>query len=100
MWCAIRRCIPSERASAASPVISVRGVSHSYGEQAVLRDIDLDVAEGELLGIVGPSGSGKTTLLRILLGALTPARGTVERRPGLRAGSVPPVETVNWDFPV
>jgi ABC-type Mn2+/Zn2+ transport system ATPase subunit len=81
-------------------VIRVRGVSHGYGEQAVLRDIDLEVGEGELLGIVGPSGSGKTTLLRLLLGALSPARGTVERRPGLRCGYVPQVETVNWHFPV
>src|SRR2546421_335935 len=37
-------------------LLSLRGVSHSYGEQAVLRDVDLDVNEGELLGIVGPSG--------------------------------------------
>jgi ABC-type Mn2+/Zn2+ transport system ATPase subunit len=82
------------------PLIRVRAVSHSFGEQAVLRNIDLDVAPGELLGLVGPSGSGKTTLLRLLLGGLKPSRGSVERRPGLRSGYVPQVETVNWHFPV
>ncbi len=82
------------------PLVRLAGVSHSYGEQPVLLDIDLDVAEADVLGIVGPSGSGKTTLLRILLGAIEPARGSIERRPGLRAGYVPQVETVNWQFPV
>jgi ABC-type Mn2+/Zn2+ transport system ATPase subunit len=81
-------------------LIRVLGASHSYGEQPVLLDVDLDIGEGEMLGIVGPSGSGKTTLLRILLGAIAPTRGTVARHPGLRAGYVPQVETVNWHFPV
>lgn len=82
------------------PLLRVRGVTHSFGEQAVLRDIDLDVPAGELLGIVGPSGSGKTTLLQILLGAIEPTRGTIDRRAGLRSGYVPQVETVSWHFPV
>src|SRR5260221_14757945 len=82
------------------PFLRVGGVTHSYGEQVVLHDVSVDIAEGAMLGIVGPSGSGKTTLLRVLLGAIEPARGHVERRPGLRAGYVPQVETVNWHFPV
>jgi len=84
----------------ASALLSLEGVSHTYGEHAVLLDVDLDVHTGDVLGIVGPSGSGKTTLLRILLGALTPTTGRYERRPNLRAGYVPQVETVNWQFPV
>jgi len=80
--------------------LRLEGVTHTYGEQAVLADVDLDVAAGDVLGIVGPSGSGKTTLLRILLGAVEPTRGRVQRRPSLRAGYVPQVETVNWQFPV
>ena len=75
-------------------------VSHTFGEQPVLQDIDFEVRPGELIGVVGPSGSGKTTLLRVLLGALEPTRGHIERRPGLRAGYVPQVETDNWHFPV
>ena len=81
-------------------LVQLEGVSHTFGERPVLLDIDLDIREGELLGIVGPSGSGKTTLLRMLLGAVVPSRGQVRRRPGLRAGYVPQVETVNWHFPV
>ncbi len=76
------------------------GAGFAFGDQHVLADIDMDVTTGELLGIVGPSGSGKTTLLRILVGALQPTEGHVERAPGLRVGYVPQVETVNWHFPV
>ncbi len=82
------------------PLLRLEGVSHTFGEQPVLLDVDLDIRGSDVLGIVGPSGSGKTTLLRILLGALAPTSGRVERRPGLRAGYVPQVETVNWQFPV
>ena len=81
-------------------LVHARNVSHTFGESPVLEDIELTVDEGELVGIVGPSGSGKTTLLRVLLGAVTPTGGTVDRRRGLRVGYVPQVETVNWHFPV
>jgi ABC-type Mn2+/Zn2+ transport system ATPase subunit len=75
-------------------------VTCAYGGTPVLRDAGLEIAENDFLGVVGPSGSGKTTLLRALLGTVEPVAGTVWRRPGLRVGYVPQVETVNWSFPV
>ena len=77
-------------------LLRLDGVTCAYG----LRDVSLAVAPGEFTGVVGPSGSGKTTLLRVVLGTVRPTSGTVERRPALRVGYVPQVETVNWDFPV
>lgn len=82
------------------PLIHLEHVSHTYGERPVLLDIDLDIHRGEMLGIVGPSGSGKTTLLRMMLGAIEPSHGVVQRSPDVRVGYVPQVETVNWNFPV
>lgn len=75
-------------------------VTCAYHHAAVLVDVSLDVVERDFLGIVGPSGSGKTTLLRALLGTVAPVAGRVVRRPGLRLGYVPQVETVDWSFPV
>ncbi|MDR1730579.1 MAG: amino acid ABC transporter ATP-binding protein [Synergistaceae bacterium] len=49
-------------------MISVRGLRKSFGHNEVLKGIDLDVAEGEVVAIIGPSGSGKSTLARCLCG--------------------------------
>jgi spermidine/putrescine ABC transporter ATP-binding subunit len=52
----------------ASPLLDIRNVAKSFGPNPVLRDISLQIAEGEFLTILGESGSGKTTLLRIIAG--------------------------------
>ncbi len=66
------------RAGAANPLVRVRALAKSFGDNHVLRDIDLDVAPGSVTVIIGPSGSGKTTLLRCLNALEIPDRGTVE----------------------
>ncbi|MBL9079564.1 MAG: ABC transporter ATP-binding protein [Planctomycetes bacterium] len=58
-----------------TPAIAVRGLGKSFGARAVLHGVDLDVAAGELLGLVGPNGAGKSTLLRTLVGLLPPTSG-------------------------
>jgi ABC-type Fe3+/spermidine/putrescine transport system ATPase subunit len=58
----------SQPATAAGPLLSIRNLAKSFGQNLVLRDISLEVAEGEFLTILGESGSGKTTLLRIIAG--------------------------------
>ncbi|MFN2606323.1 MAG: metal ABC transporter ATP-binding protein [Acidimicrobiales bacterium] len=86
--------------TAAEPLARLEHLTCAYEGTAVLVDADLEVAPGDFTGIVGPSGSGKTTLLRAVMGTVSPVSGRVWRRPGLRLGYVPQVETVNWSFPV
>jgi ABC-type Fe3+/spermidine/putrescine transport system ATPase subunit len=57
--------------------LAVRGVSHAFGREPVLRGIDLEVAPGEFVTFLGPSGCGKTTLLRIIAGFIEPDSGTI-----------------------
>jgi putative ABC transport system ATP-binding protein len=63
------------------PILSARGVRKTYRTAAqqveALRDVDLDVAEGELVAVMGPSGNGKTTLLNCLSGLDDIDAGTV-----------------------
>lgn len=58
-------------------LVEMRGVTVGYGEQPVLRNVDLDVGAGEIVSVVGSSGSGKSTLLRATVGLLRPTAGTV-----------------------
>ena len=57
--------------------LTARGVEASYGVTPVLRGVDLDVAQGEIISVLGPSGCGKTTLLRVVAGFMAPSSGTV-----------------------
>ena len=59
-------------------VIRVRGLVNRFGAQVVHEGLDLDVARGEVLGIVGGSGTGKSVLLRTIVGLNTPAAGRIE----------------------
>ena len=59
-------------------LIEVRGLVNSFGRQSVHKNLDMQVAEGEVFGIVGGSGSGKSVLLRSILGLQKPRAGTVQ----------------------
>lgn len=59
-------------------MISIRGLSHQFGDKVVLKDIDLEIAKGEIVAIMGSSGGGKTTLLRCIAGLLRPTKGEIE----------------------
>jgi len=67
-------------------MIQVQGLVKSFGDTYALKDINLEVAEGEFLTVVGPNGAGKTTLLRILATLLKPSSGVV-RIAGLELAS-------------
>lgn len=57
--------------------IELRGVSFSYGEMEVLREVSASIATGEFVCLLGPNGAGKTTLAQLVAGELSPARGRV-----------------------
>ncbi len=58
--------------------IEIRNLTKYYGEFQALKGIDLDIKQGEVLGLIGPNGAGKTTTVRILLGLLKKSGGSVK----------------------
>ena len=60
------------------PIITVRGLGNSFGDQVIHKDLDLDVRQGEILGVVGGSGTGKSVLMRSIIGLQKPSDGEIE----------------------
>ncbi len=78
--------------------IRLEGISHSYGDTEVLRDISLEVTSGQIICLVGPSGCGKSTLLRLLGGLERPAAGRVLQLGRPPEGCLNPLTYVFQDF--
>ena len=60
------------------PIITVRGLKNSFGEQVIHDGVDVDVRRGEILGVVGGSGTGKSVLMRSIIGLQRPDAGEIE----------------------
>ncbi|HOU53948.1 MAG TPA: ATP-binding cassette domain-containing protein [Myxococcota bacterium] len=59
------------------PLISIRGLTRSFGDNPVLRGVDLDVPEGSITVVIGPSGCGKSVLIKHVIGLLRPDSGSI-----------------------
>lgn len=60
------------------PIITIRNLSKSFGDKEVLRDINLDIFKGEIIGYIGPNGAGKSTTVKIMLGLIEEFWGDIE----------------------
>lgn len=86
--------------------LTIDDLTVAYDRKPVLWDIDIDIPERSLVGIVGPNGAGKSTLIQACLDLVPKAAGKIriygkpytEQRH--RVGYVPQRESVDWDFPV
>jgi len=58
-------------------ILSIQGLSHAFGSNRVLHDINLGIFEGQVVALLGPSGCGKSTLLRAIVGTHPPCQGKV-----------------------
>ena len=86
--------------------LAIHDMTVAYHRRPVLWDVDLDVPEGKLIGIVGPNGAGKSTLMKAVLDLVPKASGRVliygesYKKQRHLVGYVPQRESVDWDFPV
>ena len=68
-------------------MVHIEHISKAFGAQQVLKDVCLDIPEGQVLGLLGPNGAGKSTLMKILIGLWKADSGTVQVPP--RIGYLP-----------
>jgi len=67
-------------------LVSAQDLEAGFGARPLFSGVNFTIEDGERVGLIGPNGAGKSTLLRILAGALSPDRGQISRRRGLRVG--------------
>lgn len=83
-----------------SILIKVNKLTARYDNIEAIRDIDLEINEGEYLGIIGPNGGGKSTLLKTILGLVKPVSGTVNIANKDSIGYVPQFAVMDKKFPI
>ncbi|WP_182179229.1 ATP-binding cassette domain-containing protein [Methylobacterium radiotolerans] len=72
----------------AEPCLTVRGLTKRYGGLVAVKNIDLDLRPGEILGLIGPNGSGKSTVMKLIMGLERPSAGSI-RLDGAEIGGMP-----------
>ncbi len=88
------------------PIIEIKDLDFAYNGEAVLQNVNLTVQQKDFMAIIGPNGGGKTTLLKLVLGLLTPVKGTVRvdgkppREASPSIGYVPQDVHTNRSFPI
>ena len=76
-----------------SPLLTVSGIYKNFGGVQAIDDLNFEIAEGELLGMIGPNGSGKTTAVNLITGFVKPTEGEVSYR-GKNITGWPPYKIV------
>jgi zinc transport system ATP-binding protein len=87
-------------------IVEIKDLDFTYNSEAVLQNVNLSVRQRDFMAIIGPNGGGKTTLLKLILGLLTPDRGTVRvdgksaQKASACIGYVPQDVHLNRSFPI
>lgn len=101
---------PTSKSDSHKLVVCLKDIHVAYGSLAAVAGINLDIRQGEIVGICGPNGSGKTTLLKVILGKVKPFKGSVHilgqdisegltKETKLKIGYVPQVQKIDQHFP-
>ena len=81
-------------------LIEITNLKVRYGSKIVLQNMNLSVADGEIVTIVGPNGSGKTTLFKAIIGTAPISTGKVKLRSNLKIGYVPQQLIIDQSLPI
>jgi len=88
------------------PLVEIRNLTAGYGQNIVLREVNLSIQPFDFIGVIGPNGGGKTTLLKALLGLIPPIAGEIKFAEAMTGGSahrigyLPQISNIDRKFPV
>ena len=86
-----------EREFRGDEVLTIKGLSKSFGQRALFSGVDLEVGRGRIVGLLGPNGTGKSTLIKILMGEEGPDEGKIRMGPTVKIGYLPQI--IHFDHP-
>ena len=86
-----------EREFRGDEVLTIKGLTKSFGDRTLFSNLGLEVEGGERIGLLGDNGSGKTTLLKLILGEEEPDSGKIRMGPTVKTGYLP--QHVHFDHP-
>lgn len=67
-------------------LLKVENLFKQYGSQVILENVNFEIKNGEIVGLVGRNGCGKTTLMKLILGLASPTHGNIEKKDGVKFG--------------
>ncbi len=80
---------PTTDSDSSSKLLSLNNVSYYIGEQRLVSQINIDIAQYETISVIGPNGAGKSTLVKLILGLIEPTQGQIKAHQTLQLGYVP-----------
>jgi zinc transport system ATP-binding protein len=83
-----------------NPLVRLESVSKSFADKPILQNISMAINPGEITTIIGPNGAGKSSLIRLILGLITPDKGTIEKTPNLTIGYMPQKVNIDPTLPI
>ena len=86
-----------EREFRGDEVLTIKGLSKSFGQRALFSGVDLEVVGGERIALLGDNGTGKSTLIKILMGEEGPDEGKIRMGPTVQIGYLPQI--IHFDHP-
>ena len=86
-----------EREFRGDEVLTIKGLSKSFGQRALFSGVDLEVVGGERIALLGDNGTGKSTLIKIIMGEEGPDEGKIRMGPTVKIGYLPQI--IHFDHP-